>query len=109
MGPIAFAFIGLEARPAANSGYVDAQEFYTYAQSLGFQPSQIASVLDKLLGQKLVETENKDLVGDRFDFQPRRLRITSIGSYYYQKLLGNFTYVDAVVIDTPIVAKGMAA
>ena len=105
LGPIALAFIGLEARPAANSGYVDAEEIYTYAQSLGFKPAQIAGVLDKLLGQKLLETENKDLVGERFDFQARRFRITSIGSYYYQKLLGKFTYVDAVVIDTPVVAR----
>jgi hypothetical protein len=105
LGPIALAFIGLEARPAANSGYVDAEEIYAYAQSLGFQPAQIAGVLEKLLGQKLLETEKKDLVGERFDFQARRLRITSIGSYYYQKLIGKFTYVDAVVIDTPVVAR----
>ena len=105
LGPIALAFIGLEARPAANSGYVDAEEIYAYAQSLGFQPAQIAGVLEKVLGQKLVETEKKDLVGERFDFQARRFRITSVGSYYYQKLLGTFTYVDAVVIDTPVVAR----
>ena len=105
LGPIALAFIGLEARPPANSGYVDAEEIYAYAQSLGFQPIQIAGVLEKLLAQKLVETENKDVVGERFDFQPRRYRITTIGSYYYQKLIGKFTYVDAVVVDTPIVAR----
>ena len=79
LGPIALAFIGLEARPAANSGYVDAEEIYAYAQSLGFQPAQIADVLDKLLGQKLLETEKKDLVGERLDFQARRFRITSTG------------------------------
>ena len=105
LGPIALAFIGLEARPPANSGYVDAEEIYSYAQSLGFQPIQIAGVLEKLLTQKLVETESKDVVGERFDFQPRRYRITTIGSYYYQKLIGKFTYVDAVVVDTPIVAR----
>ena len=105
LGPIALAFIELEARPAANSGYVDAEEIYAYAQSLGFQPAQITGVLENMLGQKLVETENKDFLGQQFNFQPRRFRITSIGSYYYQKLLGNFTYVDAVVIDTPIVAR----
>ena len=105
LGPIALALIGLEARPAANSGYVDPEEIYAYAQSLGFQPAQIAGVLEKLLAQKLVETENKDFVGERFDFRPRRFRITTIGSYYYQKLIGKFTYVDAVVVDTPIVAR----
>ena len=105
LGPIALAFIGLEARPAANSGYVDAEEIYAYAQSLGFQPAQIADVLGRLLTQKLVETEYKDFVRERSDFQPHRYRITTIGSYYYQKLIGKFTYVDAVVVDTPIVAS----
>ena len=105
LGPIVLAFIGLEARPVANSGYVDAEELYAYAQSFGFQPTQIAGVLEKLLAHKLVETENKDFAGERFDFQPRRYRITTIGSYYYQKLIGKFTYVDAVVVDTPIVAS----
>ena len=104
LAPIVLAFIGLEARPVANSGYVDSDEIYAYAQSLGFQPTQIAGVLEKLLAQKLLETENKDIVEERFDFQAHRLRITTIGSYYYQKLIGKFTYVDAVVVDTPIVA-----
>ena len=103
LAPIALAFIGLEARPSANSGYVDGEEIYAYAQSLGFQPAQIGGVLEKLLAQKLVETENKDLAGEGLDFLPRRVRITTIGSYYYQKLIGKFTYVDAVVVDTPIV------
>ena len=105
LGPILLAFIELEVGSSTKRGYVEAEDIYAYAQSLGFQPAQIVDVLGKLLAQKLVETENKDLIAERFDFHSRRYRITTIGSYYHQKLICTFTYVDAVIVDTPIVLR----
>ena len=103
LGAITLAFIGLEARPSANRGYVGADEIYAYTQSLGFQPSQVSDTLEKLHLHKLIETDAKDTGARHYEPLARRYRITTVGSYYYQKLIGKFTYVDAVIVDTPIV------
>ena len=102
LAAITLAFIGSEARPSTNRAYVGAEEIYAYAQSLGFQPAQVAYALEELHAHKLLETEAKDLAGRPFEPRARQYRITTVGSYYYQKLIGKFTYVDAVITDTPI-------
>lgn len=38
-----------------------------------------------------------------------RYRITTVGAYTYKKLMGTFVYLDAVIVDTPIVDDGVAA
>ncbi len=59
LAPIVLAYLELDSRSSGNAGYVSADNVYRYSQSLGFQPSQIANVLDRLLKTKLVETETK--------------------------------------------------
>ena len=59
LAPIVLAYLGLDSPASGNTGYVSAENLYRYSQGLGFQPSQITSVLDRLLRNKLVETEKK--------------------------------------------------
>ena len=72
-----------------------------------FQPAMISSVLDRLLKKKLVETETKRPISGSVEHWDSSYRITSVGSYYYQKLVRIFTYVDAMVVDTPIVDRNV--
>ena len=103
LAPIILAYLGLDSRASGNTGYVSAESIYRYSQGLGFQPSQITSIFDRLLRNKLVETETKRPLSGRPETRDLFYRITTIGSYYYQKLVGVFPYVDAMVVDTPIV------
>ena len=107
LAPIILAYLELDSGVSANTGYVSAESIYRYSQNLGFQPSQITGVLDRLFRRKLVETESKQWLAGRSDTRDQYFRITTIGSYYYQKLLGVFTYVDAMIVDTPIVDRGI--
>ena len=105
LAPVILAYLALESRASGNSGYVAAGKVGRYAQSIAFQPAQITSVLNRLLKNKLVETETKEPLSARGESENLHYRITTIGSYYYQKLVGKFTYVDAMVGDTPIVDR----
>jgi len=82
-----------------NEGYVEIDRVFEFGQALGFQPSQIRHALDRCLGKKLLEanpkfTENLPVAS---------VRITTVGAYTVNKLSSMFAYVDAMIVDTPIV------
>ncbi len=105
LAPIVLAYLGLESQASGSAGYVAAEALHRYVQHLGFQPVKISGVLDRLRKKKLVETESKVPLSGGGEGRNLYYRITTIGSYYYQKLACNFTYVDAMVVDTPIVDR----
>ena len=105
LAPIALGYLGLESQASGSAGYVAAEAIYGYVQHLGFQPAKISGALDRLLSNKLIETETKRPLSSVDEGRDLYYRITTIGSYYYRKLVGIFTYVDAMVVDTPIVDR----
>ena len=105
LAPIALAFLELESQASGSAGYVAAEALHRYVQNLGFQPLRISGVMDRLLKKKLVETETKVPLAGGGEDRNLYYRITTIGSYYHQKLACDFNYVDAMVVDTPIVDR----
>ena len=105
LAPIVLAYLGLESQTSRSAGYVDNESVYKYVQHLGFQPAKISGVLEKLLKNKLIETQMKSPSVNGIEGRDPFYRITTVGSYYYQKLVRIFTYVDAMVVDTPIVNR----
>lgn len=84
---------------AGEEGYVDLDRVFEFGQGLGFRPSQIHDTLDRCFNKKLLEAN------PRFSeaHSGASVRITTIGAYTVQKLCGMFAYVDAMIVDTPIV------
>jgi hypothetical protein len=80
-------------------GFVGAAELFRFGQALGFQPGQVNFALERAVQKKLLESNPK--YGD--EHEHLAFRITTIGAYTIHRLVLMFTYVDAVVIDTPIV------
>jgi len=81
---------------ATTHGFVEEMRLYEEFQALGFVLQQVQAQLDRALSRGLLEVS-----GDNPTL--RSLRITAAGAYMYKKLLHNFTYVDAMIDDTPIV------
>ena len=80
-------------------GYVTADDLYSFAQHLGFNVDQIAASLEHAVLTRLLD------VAPRYSRDRPRLhyRITTVGAYITRILLAYFAYVDAVIVDTPIV------
>jgi hypothetical protein len=86
-------------------GYVSASAFFEFGQGLGFLPAQIEASLFRARSKRMLD------VFPRFSMEdwgvdpisPTHYRITPIGAYTLKRLMGMFTYVDAMVVDTPIV------
>jgi len=85
-------------------GFVDTVDLYSYLQGHGFTPNQIDSAIARGIKghrNKLIDTTAGRIPTPGQDVPPA-LRATSVGIYHVEKLCGLFTYIDAIVIDTPI-------
>jgi hypothetical protein len=95
--PILLSFIERKADP--DEGFVSAKTVFEFAQGLSFLSTQIYFSLGRAVAKGMLETSPKFSPEDRWE----SFRITSVGAYTIHKLLGSFSYLDAMVIDTPIV------
>jgi len=80
------------------AGFVPAEDIFAEGQRLGFAPAQITAALDTALEKRLLEPNLRGLLYGDAD----RYRITTIGAYTATRLPRMFTYVDAMIVDTPI-------
>ena len=90
------AHIQRQGESAGGDGYVDVGELYQYLQPLGFLQEQIGPQIQRGLEKRLLEAPPGRGAGGP-------LRITSVGSYMYRAMIERFTYIDAMIVDTPIV------
>ena len=81
-------------------GYVASESLYSFAQHLGFDVDQISAALDNAVDKRLLDVAPRHSPTER----PRlHYRITTVGAYTTRVLLAYFAYIDAVIVDTPIV------
>lgn len=96
------------ARASAISGqFVSVKDVRQYLSSLGFSVRSTDSAMRYLLKRELLVDE-ADFVGKDSDAsesfaETTRLRVTALGRYHVTVLVYEFSYIDAVVIDTPII------
>jgi len=97
--PILLSFV--ERSVDSGEGYASAAKVFEFAQHLGFLSTQVYSALDRAALKGLIETAPKFSTADRWE----AFRITPVGAYSTKRLLESFAYVDAMVVDTPILDK----
>lgn len=97
--PILLAQTQVLGERLREEGYVSAEELYGLCQQLGFGVDQINSALDYATQHRLLDSAPR-FSGD----QPRlHYRITTVGAYTTKVLLAYFAYVDAALVDTPVI------
>jgi len=87
-------------------GFVPTGDVCTELGRFGFVVDQVEHALRKLTNKKLIETTERvtfdeglqGLVGD----MPVAFRATTIGSYHCNRWAPTFAYMDAMLVDTPI-------
>lgn len=92
------AFIESAGDKGGSDGFIPSDEVYSFAQKSGFAPDQIAWALDRGARKGLVERAPRTTTSNGHE----HIRATSAGAYTARVLVGMFTYIDAVVVDTPI-------
>jgi hypothetical protein len=82
-------------------GFVKAERIYDALQSMGFIPTQIDTAIARGCQFKLIESGSRYIAATSAS-SPRVLRITQDGVYHFQKMVLQFEYFDAVIVDVPI-------
>jgi hypothetical protein len=103
--PIILAFIAKAGEVGGIEGFVALDRVLQFTQALGFHPTQLRVAVDRAATKRLIERSPR--FGE--DVSGSRCRITTIGAYSFKRLVSNFTYIDAIVVDTPIIGQSWRA
>ncbi len=99
--PTILDFFFRYSNKSENEGFITTSSLVKYLMDLGFNSDQIEHAIIRALNKDLIESEGrkKPSVGDP---HPLHLRITTVGAYHITKLVKSFVYIDAILIDVPI-------
>jgi hypothetical protein len=89
------------SKNSRNDGFISIEDLYISMQGIGYATKQIDSVLNFAYSKRLFETSQKgDLINQ--NNSELNIRITNLAVYHLRFLINSFTYVDAMIVDTPI-------
>lgn len=103
---IMLSFLNNDGPHKDRDGFCATAKLVGEMQNFGFTNNQVEVALRKTTNKKLIETSQRltfeedesGLIGE----MPSSFRITSVGAYHLKRWCGTFTYLDAMVFDTPI-------
>jgi hypothetical protein len=87
--------------PFSLNSNVETSKVYEQLQGFGFTPEQIDIALVRGHSKKLVETGARR-IPQPGQVIPQALRATNVGLYHINRLSHQFAYIDAIVVDTPL-------
>ncbi len=102
--PIMVEFVNSDAREHDTHGFTELSRVYDRLQELGFSAEQIDRAVVKSCRDKLLESASRTIPYEE-ESAGKLLRATSVGLYHVEELPSMFSYVDAIVVDTPILEK----
>ena len=101
--PAMLSVLHLTSDEHVERGFVSAAQVYERLEGCGFTSDQIDYAAIRAVRKKLIETAARRIPEAGAAGAPS-MRITSVGRYHYMRLTRQFTYYDAIVVDTPILA-----
>lgn len=104
--PLIIEFMQVVGANATSDGFVEIERIYDYGQRVGFSIDSIQGVLKRGIEARFITRAGLDR---RSREEARAYRVTSCGVYVTTKLAGSFTYLDAIIDDTPIVDADLYA
>lgn len=93
-------FLNRSSSSGIQHGYCRLKDIINYSSQLGYTVDYIKEMTKELLGFKYCRTSTRE---DSLSDDNVLIGITSLGRYHINVLVKKFTYIDAIVIDTPII------
>lgn len=111
MSLILISYLLSDTQEKSAEGFVPTSDICTELGRFGFVVDQVEHALRPLTNKKLIETTERvtfdeglqGLVGD----MPMAFRATTIGSYHCNRWAPTFAYMDAMLVDTPILEQSV--
>ena len=106
LSPMILGYLNFDGEHRSPEGFVSSNAIVSEMQEWGFTPKTTEMALRRANNKKLIETpqrvtfdeDESGLIGD----MPEFFRITTIGAYHLLRWIGEFSYLDAMLCDTPI-------
>jgi hypothetical protein len=94
---ILLSYVSKMGKANLSEGFVDVTDIYNYLQEIAYKEKEIEGSLKFCIEKKLIAPPiyEKDLT-------PTRVRILPAGAYTMLRLACMFTYIDSIIVDTPI-------
>jgi len=100
------AYLGYDEKHRDQDGFVSSDRIFKELQNKSFTKDQIDAAIRRATNKKLIETTQRvtfdEQFTDLFSDLPGAFRVTTIGAYHLKRWAGSFSYLDAMVFDTPI-------
>ena len=111
--PMILGYLDFDSDHRSNEGFVSTKDIISEMQERSFTPSATEVALRRANNKKLLESPQRitfaedetGLVGD----MPMRFRISTIGAYHLSRWIGEFSFLDAMTYDTPILDEQTVA
>jgi len=102
--PLLLELVSELSNASGGDGFVETSRVYDRLQGLGFVPDQIDPAMVRADESRLVELSSRSIPVAGTPM-PKFTRITSNGKYHSKKLPSNLAYMQAILIDVPILDK----
>lgn len=99
--PLLVGVVDQSRSMATAQGFVEIRLVYQRLQGCGFAPDQIDHAISRALSKKLLESPARRVPKHGQD-APKYIRSTAFGLYHAFCLCSRFAYMDAVVVDIPV-------
>jgi signal recognition particle receptor subunit beta len=99
--PLTIGLLASSSGSDVEEGFVETSAIYERLQGFGYTPEQIDSVIIRGYDKRLLETAARRIPRPGMEM-PQALRVTTIGLYHVARLCRLFSYIDAIIVDIPI-------
>lgn len=105
--PMILGYLNSEGKHKNKDGFVATNAIIAEMQNFGFSPASTSAMIQAANNKKLIETAERvtfdEGEGNFFeDKEPENFRLTTIGAYHLKRWISEFSYLDAMSHDTPI-------
>jgi GTPase SAR1 family protein len=109
--PLVLSYLNWDNLHRSSEGFVPTESIVEEMQNLGFAIGAVESALRRANNKKLIEAPKRltfaeDEAGLHGEFA-KHYRITTVGGYHVDRWLAEFSYLDAMCVDTPIFDDGI--
>ena len=98
---ILLSVLNSKATSGKDNGFAETVKVSNHLQGINFTIDQVDTTINEAISRKLIETSGRGIAIST-DNLPSSLRITTMGSYHLNFLCTQFTYIDAIIVDTPV-------
>lgn len=109
--PMVLAYLDFNGDYKTAEGFVPSRSIVDEMQNWSFTPAVTEEVLRRANNKKLVETPQRvtfeEDEGGYVGVVPEYFRISTIGAYHLRRWITDFSYLDAMAFDTPILEENI--